>query len=108
MRQMGLAAVPSGVRTPHERERCTMAKAKKVDTRWSAGSTDIDELPPRERLAHEIVSAHGDLLPSVERIMSADLTEEQGLVALTAFRDSINVAGDPNRDPRVSIANAAG
>lgn len=85
-----------------------MAKAKKVGSRWSEGTTDVDDLAPRERLAHEIVSTYGDLLPSVVRIMDAELTEEQGLVALTAFRDSIGVAGDPNRDPRVSIANAAG
>lgn len=85
-----------------------MAKAKKVTSRWSDGATDVDELPPRERLAHEIVSTHGDLLPSVVRIMDAELTAEQGVAALTAFRDSIGVAGDPNRDPRVAIANAAG
>lgn len=85
-----------------------MAKAKKTSSRWSEGSTNIDDLAPRERLAHEIVSAYGDLLPSVERIMDAELTEEQGLTALTAFRDSIGIPGDPNRDPRVTIANAAG
>lgn len=85
-----------------------MAKAKKVGSRWSDGSANLDDLPPRERLAHEIVSEYSDLLPSVERIMDADLTEEQGLAALTAFRASIGVAGDPNRDPRVTIANAAG
>jgi hypothetical protein len=84
-----------------------MAKAKKVSSRWSEGAVDVEDLPPRERLAHEIVSTYGDLLPSVVRIMDAELTEEQGLVALTAFRDSIGVAGDPNRDPRVTIANAA-
>lgn len=84
-----------------------MAKAqKKVTSRWSDGTTDVDDLAPRERLAHEIVSTHGDLLPSVVRIMEAELDEEQGLAALTAFRDSIDVAGDPNRDPRVAIANA--
>lgn len=85
-----------------------MAKAKKVVSRWSDGTTAVEDLAPRERLAHEIVSAYADLLPSVERIMDAELTEEQGLAALTAFRDSIGVAGDPNRDPRVTIANAAG
>lgn len=40
--------------------------------------------------------------------MAAELTEEQGLVALTASRDSFGTAGDQNRDPRVSVANAAG
>ena len=85
-----------------------MAKAKKPSSKWSEGSADVDDLAPRERLAHEIVSQHGDLLPSVERIMAAELTEDQGVVALTAFRDSLDNPGDPNRDPRVSIANAAG
>lgn len=85
-----------------------MAKAKQVTSRWSDGSVSVDDLPPRERLAHEIVSKYGDLLPSVARIMDAELDEEQGLAALTAFRDSIDTAGDPNRDPRVAIANAAG
>lgn len=85
-----------------------MAKAKKITTRWSDGSVSVDDLAPRERLAHEIVSTYGDLLPSVVRIMDADLDEAQGLAALTAFRDSIDTAGDPNRDPRVAIANAAG
>lgn len=85
-----------------------MVKAKKIDTRWSVGSADLDDLAPRERLAHDIVAAHADLLPSVERIMAAELTEEQCLVALGTFRDSLGVAGDPNRDPRVSIANAGG
>lgn len=85
-----------------------MAKAKIVTSRWSDGSVSVDDLGPRERLAHEIVSAYGDLLPSVVRIMEAELDEEQGLAALTAFRDSIDTAGDPNRDPRVAIANALG
>lgn len=85
-----------------------MAKAKKAGSRWSQGLDDVGDLAPRERLAHEIVTTHRDLLPSVERIMDAELTEDQCVVALTAFRDSVGTAGDPNRDPRVSIANAAG
>ena len=85
-----------------------MAKAKNVGSRWSDGSVSVDDLAPRERLAHEIVSAHGDLLPSVERIIDAELTEEQGLAALTAFQVSLDTPGDPNRDPRVAIANATG
>jgi hypothetical protein len=85
-----------------------MVKPKKTTSRWADGTVDVADLPARERLAHEIVSAHLDLLPSVERIMDATLTEAQGVFALTAFRDSIGVAGDANRDPRVAIANAAG
>lgn len=86
-----------------------MARAKKktVSSRWSDGSIDIDDLAPRERLAHEIVTAHIDLLPSVARIMDAEITEEQGLAALTAFHESLENPGDPNRDPAVAIANAS-
>lgn len=85
-----------------------MAKAKKVTSPWSDGSVSVDDLAPRERLAHEIISQYGDLLPSVERIMQAELDEAQTIAALTAFRDSIDTVGDPNRDPSVAIANAAG
>ena len=85
-----------------------MARSKKTaSSEWFDGSVDIEDLPPLDRLAHEVVSTHGYLLPSVVRILDADLTEERGLVALTAFRDSIGVEGDPNRDPRVAIANAS-
>ncbi len=85
-----------------------MAKAKKIESQWSQDTASVDDLAPRERLAHDIVTEHSDLLPSVERIMDADLTEEQTIAALTAFHESIGTAGDPNRDPRVAIANAAG
>lgn len=85
-----------------------MAKPKNLGSRWSEASSDVEDLAPRERLAHEIVTEYGDLLPSVARIMDAGLTEEQTVVALTTFRDSIGVDGDPNRDPRISIANAGG
>jgi len=39
--------------------------------------------------------------------VDAELTAEQGLVALTAFWTSIGREGDPNRDPTVAIANAS-
>lgn len=71
-------------------------------------STDVDELSPTNRLAHEIVTASGDLLPSIESIMQAGLSDDDTLAALTLFRDSLDAPGDPNRDPRVAIATAAG
>jgi hypothetical protein len=83
-----------------------MAKAKKPVTRWSDGTTPIEELAPTEQLAHQLVSDFGDLAPSVSRIMDADLDDDQRLWALEAFRDSLGEIGDPNRDPRVAIANA--
>ena len=60
---------------------------------------------PSEQVAHEIVSTFGDLAPSVQRIMQAELSETQRERALIAFRGSLNSIGDPNRDPRYAIAN---
>ena len=85
-----------------------MAKAKKIVTRWSDGQTPIEELTPIDRIAHEIVSAFSDLAPSIERIFSADLNDDERHVALTSFQISLDRTGDPNRDPRVAISNAKG
>ena len=63
-----------------------------------------DELGPANLIAYEIVAERRDLLPSVERIMNAGLDEAGTVGALTLFRSSLTVAGDPNRDPRVAIA----
>jgi hypothetical protein len=38
--------------------------------------------------------------------MEADLDDDQRGRALQAFSDSLDRPGDPNRDPRVAIANA--
>jgi hypothetical protein len=84
-----------------------MAKVNPRATRWYDGTTPIDELEPNEQLAHELVSGRRDLAPSVERIMAANLTVDQRHHALTAFHHSLNRIGDPNRDPRTAIANAA-
>ena len=54
-----------------------------------------------------MVSQYRDLAPSVERIMDAEISDEQREQALTAFRDSLDTPGDPNRDPRVAIANVS-
>jgi hypothetical protein len=63
-----------------------------------------DDLGPANRIAYDIVAIRRDLLPSVERIMNAGLDEDGTIGALTLFRSSLGVAGDPNRDPRVAIA----
>jgi len=65
-----------------------------------------DELEPANRVAYEIVAERRDLLPSVERIMSAELDADARVRAMNLFRDSLGQPGDPHRDPRVSIANA--
>ena len=82
-------------------------KKRPPATRWSDGTTPLTDLSPNEQLAHAMVSSRLDLAPSVERIMSAELSDEQRTSALTAFRDSLGAVADPNRDPRVAIASAA-
>ncbi|HEY5662504.1 MAG TPA: hypothetical protein VIS05_00565 [Ilumatobacter sp.] len=84
-----------------------MAKRKPPVSRWHNGTTPVEDLAPNEQLAHEIVTEFGDLTPSVVRIMDAELTDDERNVALTAFRNSLGTIGDPNRDPRVAIRNAA-
>ena len=54
-----------------------MAIKKQPATRWYDGSTPIEELPPTEQLAHALVSQYGDLAPSVERVMEAELDDDQ-------------------------------
>ncbi len=59
-----------------------------------------EDLSPSERVAAEIVARHGDLAPSVNRIMNSDDLGEAGkLHAISLFRDSLGVPGDPHRHP---------
>jgi hypothetical protein len=85
--------------------------AKKAATRRSSPyltSTDIEDLSPTNRMAHEILISRGDLRPSIDRIMHAGLSDSDATAALTFFRDALGVPGDPNRDPNVAIASATG
>lgn len=88
-----------------------MAAKKKATTGRSSPyltSTNIDELSPSNRMAHEILTSRGDLLPSIDRIMRAGISDNDTIAALTYFRDALSVPGDPNRDPGVAIATATG
>jgi hypothetical protein len=69
-------------------------------------SAAVDDLSPANRIAYEVIAERRDLLPSVERIMNAGLTEDATVRALTLFRDSLTAVDDPHRDPRVAIATA--
>lgn len=78
------------------------AAAKRAAADWkSPGSPH--ELGTAEQLAHSIVSQRADLLPSVERIMTAPLDGDGRVRALGLFRDSLSTPGDRHRDPRVAI-----
>jgi len=74
--------------------------------RWQS-SEGLDDLSPAERIAHDIVSGRRDLLPSVERIMTAGLSTDGTLRAIGLFRDAVGTPGDAHRDPRVAIAEGA-
>jgi hypothetical protein len=85
-----------------------MAVKKPILSPWFNGETPLEELPASDQVAHDIVLEFSDLKPSLMRIMEADLDDEQRLNAMVAFRDSLQDPGNPNRDPRVAIANAGG
>lgn len=66
-----------------------------------------DDLAPAQRLAHDIVAERRDLLPSVERIINAELGDAT-LDALSLFQNALATPGDPCRDPAVAVARASG
>lgn len=84
-----------------------VVKQKRPTSGWYDGSVPFEDLGPNQQLAHTLVSDRGDLTPSVQRIMAAELDEAQQLVALQSFQVALGALDDPNRDPRVAIANAA-
>ena len=82
------------------------AKPRNGIARWQPSGSPAD-LGPAERIAHEILAGRRDLLPSVERIMTAGLGPEGTLTAISLFRDALGRHGDVHRDPRVAIAAVA-
>ncbi len=55
-------------------------------------------------MADALLARYNDLAPSLNRIMGSGLGEAGRLHAITAFQDSLGVAGDPMRDPANAIA----
>lgn len=82
------------------------SRKKPIHTAWYDGETPFEELDPSRQVAHQIVELHRDLAPSVDRIMSADLTEPQRHRAIGLFQTSLVASDDPHRDPRNAIAAA--
>ncbi|WP_040495668.1 hypothetical protein [Ilumatobacter nonamiensis] len=83
------------------------SKKKPSSTVWYDGDTPFEDLEPSKQVAHEIVDFHRDLAPSVDRIMTADLTETQRHHAIGLFQTALGAEDDPHRDPRVAIAAAS-
>lgn len=67
-----------------------------------------DDASDLHRAAYTILTQRGDVLPSIERILQAGVSDEVAIKALGLFQESLSAAGDPNRDPRVALANASG
>lgn len=82
-----------------------MTTAKPTKKTSKSKAAQQEPRTPNEEMAYEITSTFGDLKPSVQRILDAELSETQRHRALLAFRGSLNQIGDPNRDPRYAIAN---
>jgi len=74
--------------------------------RWQSSGSPEDG-NPAEQIAHEILAQRSDLLPSVDRIMTAGLGTDGTLKAIGLFRHALSHPGDVNRDPRVAIAEVA-
>lgn len=88
-----------------------MAK-RAAKTKRSASEPYLDPDPdnPLEGanlVASEVLAERRDLLPSVKLIMTSELDEDAKINAVELFRDSLGQLDDPNRDPRVAIANAS-
>jgi hypothetical protein len=80
-----------------------VTKPGHIKYRWQSTESP-DDLGPADRIAHDIVAGRRDLFPSVERIMTAGLGDDNTLRAIGLFRDSLTTPGDVHRDPRVAIA----
>jgi hypothetical protein len=71
--------------------------------RAKAAAALAEDLTTSEGVAHAIRTASVDLTPSVNKIMNAGLHEAAALKAITLFRASLGVPGDPNRYPDAAI-----
>jgi hypothetical protein len=81
-------------------------KPRKVARNPYLTTSSPDDLGPTDRIAFDIISDRPDLLPSVERIMTAGLDGDATNRAINLFRESLESGSDPNRDPRVAIVNS--
>jgi hypothetical protein len=81
-------------------------KPRKVTPTPYRTPSSPDDLNPTDRIAFDILAGRPDLLPSIERIMTAGLDTDARYRAMSLFRESLESGSDPNRDPRVAIVNS--
>ncbi len=98
------SAKPTATKAPAKAAAKPAAKpaARRVSSK-NAGAALPENHTAAEAIAHAITSLHIDLAPSVNRIMAAELEEPSRLVAITLFRDSLDVPGDQYRFPANAI-----
>ena len=77
--------------------------AAKRPVKRNHGAGLPEQHTPSEAVAYAIIVQYVDLTPSVNRIMHADLGEPGRFHAITLFRESLGVPGDPNRIPDNAI-----
>jgi hypothetical protein len=74
--------------------------ARKPATKRTKAVAAVPEDPTTSEGVAQIIRTESiDLTPSVNRIMNAGLHEAACFRAITLFRDSLGVPGDPNRYP---------
>lgn len=78
-------------------------KTRPATTRRAKAAVIVEDLSTSEGVAQSIRTESIDLTPSVNRIMSAGLHEAACFKAITLFRASLGVPGDPNRYPDHAI-----
>jgi hypothetical protein len=76
-----------------------MATTQKPRKSKKVAATPRENGTPSQLIADGILGSYADLAPSVNRIMEADVSEFGRLHAITLFRDSLGVDGDPMRNP---------
>jgi hypothetical protein len=69
----------------------------------SKSPVPVENQTESQAVAHGIAIRFNDLSPSIDRIMNAGLDEAGQLRAITLFRDSLGVPGDPYRIPYNAI-----
>lgn len=83
------------------------ARSRPAATKRSAAGKRAPELPdehtPSQAVAHAIVEEFRYLEPSVNHIMTAELSEAGRLHAIELFQTSLGAAGDPNRLPANAV-----
>ncbi len=78
-------------------------KTRPATTRRAKAAVIVEDLSTSEGVAQSIRTESIDLTPSVNRIMNAGLHEAACFKAITLFRASLGVPGDPNRYPDHAI-----